>query len=1273
MKTSLCLPRVTISIFMLFLLMVILPTPLRAATDKVEKFEKKVIETPELDSLSNDELLKQAMTVLNEASVKTFARLRALAKSEILLSHARQKTKLPDIPDKELTTTSVDVTDPVELAKIKSEHAKNRLDTLKQKLDLIQTEKALSNEYIKQTDNALSAVQSLINTIDGLYLHTLEIRFRVEDGTLSQEKIPDAVDVQKLNTLRMEMTEHQNDLRKKAEKAHKSQKIIVSRVNDVKKTVIEAETGLSSAEEKHSREMKRQTLEKEYSGQTPEKLIANLSESEEERVLLNGALNLSHSRFIRSKAKADRIRNEIKTHSKPENEKYLQPQAYIRAEEADQAIKAIEEVTTYHNSHIKKLEELATALESLIKQGEVFQGDATVLIEHLFSMQVLTKKLEDAGSAADIGKISANARHKALTQAADSASDLMTEAKTVVQKANDELTRIPGQKKESEKIRDDMKEGLARLKETRDSAMQARQWASELEKLTAEQIISRFQENAEKMLKNKGELDAVRAEVGKFQAAVDEIMKKINMLKDPLLRVAQQESLEEKYNIAKSLHQVANLKFSEKKDTPDGSSQYKKGAVLTVKHDDTPEASLSDNWRNLLSTRSGIVAEKQKLRTELLTALNKLNQKNENYGTVLLETGKLTMQHHATALELKKRLGRKQVGRDEIPDGITDALKQTLVTQIESETAELMNKQTLVKQQTETLSQPDETLEKTQKLLTLALISVGKRLDLIVELKKKELAFERKQDELSETERKQLEHATTRRMEGESTLKEFLLNFFVHSENTNNLTELLRIYYREIIEQEFRQNNLEKRKVITDRLAGLAKAEKTAVSDMLPLLRKKADLSEIRKEEEWVKIRARLMPDKAGELIANFKTRTGRSLSLPPPIREEQKAEAIQKAAAPLFERHIEHVAAEKWIDIFKQRISVAGIEGEIGEYHDKKGALDADALAIQRRMNQLTGHSRSELAKLTPEEKPKSKEDMQQFLKGEIGMLRADRYKIGIQKAIEVLVKLAGILMLAVFIHWLSNFLSGRFLRRSQKSAGGKASGAMVVLPLLKTFFKIFIWMGALLAMLSTLGFNVGAILAGFGIGGIALAMAAKETLSDIMGGISILLSQSFKRGDIIAFNGENNKVEHIGLRYTRLRPNATKYFVTVPNALLAQTEAVNVTEAPGLFININIPLSNRNTQEQVGKAMALTGGIINANPDLKFKFAKFGTFGDYSFVLSVRYIIQNIPARHKLQSELNQEIVRQFRENNIEFAVIPHADANCFAPGSENIPEIF
>jgi len=1231
-----------------------------------ETAEKKIVKAPELESLGNEELLKQTMSIFNEASEKTSARLRGQVKSEILLSQVPGNTKLPDIPKKEPAINAAAKTDPVEIAKIQSEHAKIRLDALKQNLALIQTEKDLSDEYIKQTDNALSAVQSFINTIDGMSLYLLEISLRVKDRTLSPDKIPPVLNVQKLAALKQELTARQNDLRSKTDAAHKSLETIVSGMEEIRKNVTEAEAILSSAEKKYSRELKRQTLEKEYSGQTPERLMAKISEAEEERVSLNGAFNLSHSRFVSSKEKADKIRKEIEMDKKPESGKDPQSYSYIRAEEAEQAVKTVEEAAAYYDLQIKKLEELGLALASLIKQGEVFQGDATVLLEHLFVMQVLVKKLEDTGKS-DVKKISENNQPKSLADAADTVSNVMTEALTAVQEANDILKQIPGQKEDAEKGQKDMKEILARVNETRNSAVQARQWASELEKLTAEQLISGFQENAEKMLKNKSDLDTVREESAKFQADVDEIFKKIDALKDPLLRTAQQESLEEKYNILKLLHQAANLEFrTEESETPD-----KAKPVLPQARDDTPEASLSQNWQTLLSTRLGIVAEKQKLRAELSTALNKLNQKNETYGTILSETAKLTIQHHAGALELKKRIGRKQIDREKIPDGITEALQQNLITEIEKETAELMNRQTLIKQQMETLSRPDETLEKTQTLLPQALTSIGKRLDLMEELKKLEQDFERKPDQLSEAERKELEHATIRRMEIENTAKEFFLSLFVPSESAKNLDELLQVYYRDIIEQEFRQANLEKRKEITDRLTGLAAAEKAAVSELLPLLRKEAQNAEILKEEAWVKIRACLMPDKAGDLIAAFKSRTGQSLSVPPPAAEEKKAETVQNAADPLFERHIEQLAAKKWIDIFEQRISASGIEGEIGKYRDQKGALDAAYLGIQRRMGQLTGHSVSELEKLTPEEKPVTKESMDRFLKGEIGMLRADRYKIWMQKAVEVVAKLTGIFVSAIFLHWLTNFLAGRFT--SRKSDSGKSPRAVVIIPLLKTFLKFFIWIAAVMATLSSLGFNIGAILAGFGIGGLAIAMAAQATLSDVLGGISILLSKSFKPGDIILFKGENNMVEDIGLRYTRMRPNATKFLVTVPNSQLAQAEVVNVVEAPGMFINIKIPLSNRNSREKIGLALDLVADIFSKIPALELDNTKFSGFGEYSFIVSIRYIIRNIPERHRLQSELNQEIVRQFNENRIEFAVIVHADADHPVLGSENISQTF
>ena len=1246
--------KILLSVSLCFFVLCLTAVPIRKLSGaEPETPEKKIIKAPELEGLGNDELLQQIMTIFNEASEKNAARLRALAKSEILLSHARRNAKLPDIPKKEPALNAGAKTDPVELAKIQSEHAKIRLEALRQNLTLIQTEKDLSDEFIRQTDNALSAVQAFISTIDGISLHLLEINLRVKDGTLSPDKIPGVLNPQKLDTLKQELTESQKELRKKAEVSHKSLETIVSKMEEFRKSVTEAESLLSSAEKKYSRELKRQTLEKEYSGQTLERLMAKLSEAEEERVSFNGAFNLSLSRFVSIREKSDSMRREIEKHTKPETEKELQAPVYIRAEEADQALKDMEESADYYEAHIKKLEELGSLFASLIRQGEILQADATVLLEHLFSMQVLAKKLEESGMA-DRKKISETSTSESLTEAADTVSGSVTEAVTAVQEAGALAAHIPGQKEEAEKAHRDRKEILTRLKETRDSAVQSRHWASELEKLTPEQVVSGFQETAEKLLKSKNDLDAVRQDADKLQTEADDIFKKIVALKDPLVRTAQQESLEEKYNILKLLYQTANLEFrSEGTETPDRAK-----SVLLSAREDTPAASLSQNWQTLLSTRLGIVCEKQKLRAELFTALNRLNQKNEQYATVLSETVKLTLQHHASALELKKRLGRKQIGREQIPDGITDALRENLSADLEKESAELMNRQTLVKQQMETLSRPDETLEKTQTLLTQALASIGKRLDFTAELKKLEQDFERRPDQFSEAERKELEHATIRRMELENTVREFFLSLFVPSESGKNLDELLQVYYRDIIEQEFRQANLAKRKEITDRLTGLADAEKAAVSELLPLLRKEAQEAEIRKDEEWVKIRACLMPDKAGELTAAFKSRTGRSVSVPPPVPEEQKAQTVQNAAAPLFERHIEQAAAKKWIDIFEQRVSASGIEGEIGKYRDQKGALDAASLSIQRRINQLSGHPVSELEKLTPEEKPVTKESMDRFLKGEIGMLRADRYKIWMQKAVEVAAKLTAILASAIFIHWLTNFLAGRFT--SRKSETGKIPRAVVIIPLLKTFLKFFIWIVAAMAALSSLGFNIGAILAGFGIGGLAIAMAAQATLSDVLGGISILLSKSFKPGDIILFKGEMNMVEDIGLRYTRMRPNPTRFLVTVPNSQLAQAEVVNVIEAPGLFININLPLSTRNSKEKIQLALELVSEIVSRTPDLELKNAKFGGFGEYSFIVSVRYVIHNIPERGRLQTELNQEIVRQFNENHIEFAVIPHADAD-------------
>ncbi|MEE4359271.1 MAG: mechanosensitive ion channel domain-containing protein [Desulfococcaceae bacterium] len=1227
--------------------------------------EQKIAKNPELESLSNEELLKQTAEILDNAKENTFSRLRAHIRSETLLQQARENAVRPDIPEKRkyAKKSVAKEPDPLESAKIQTEQAKKDLEFLEARQERLQTEKVLSDEYIRQTDNALSAIQSLLNSLDSLHLYLLEIRLRVEDGTISREKIPDMLSRQSIQNLRKYLTAQQQELRGKTEKIRKEAEQILSRIEKGRTEIIAAQAALSGAEKKYGRELKRRTLEKEFSDQSPEKLLARISEAEEERILLSGAFNLSHNRFIRIREKAQGLQKEAEMHREPESGKDIQIHAYIRSEEADQIIGGMEELAAYYEAHIQKLEQLAYALESLIKQGEIFQGDATVLAEHLFTMQVLLTKLADRGAEKQQTEIIGP---EELAEAADSTSGQITDAMTAVQEAGKTREQIAGLKEEAKKKLGNLKEKLPSLKKTRDSARQARQWASELEKLTAEQLTGRFRDNQEELEKSIKDMEDFREKLAGSRAAADEIQKKTESLKDPLLRIAQQEALEEKYTIQKQLRQMANLEFL----PAEGKDPENTKAAAAIKKDAIPEVSLSENWQNLLATRAGILAEKQKLRTEMAQALQTLNQKNDQYAAILSETAKLAMQHHATALELKKRLGRRELEREMIPDGITEALQQPLLPRIESETAELMTHQTLVRQQLKALEQPDEVMEQTGRLINEVLNSIGKRLDLLKQRKELAENFERKEEDLSETERKELHHATIRRMEVEDTMKEFFLSFFVPSQSAENLTELLRIYYRELIRMEFRRINLEKQKEITDHLIVLAEAEKKALSEILPFLQKDLESSRIRKEEEWVQIRSLLMPEKAGELIADFKSRTGQSLTLPPPIPEEKKADAADKASASLFERHIEQLAAKKWLDIFRQRISPLGIEGEIGKYRDEKSAMDTASLAIERREKQLSGHPRSDLEKLTEEEKPKNREEMQRFLEGETAALRADRYKIWIQKAMEVFVKLAVILVTAVFLHWLTNFLGRRFSKNSQKS--GKRSHTVVILPLLKTFFKFFIWIVTSMTILSSLGFNVGAILAGFGIGGLAIAMAAKESLSDIIGGISILLAKSVRPGDVILYKGEKNDVEEVGLRYARLRPHPSQFLVTIPNSLLAQAEIVNVLKAPQHIINTLIPLSNRNSEEKISLALQLVSDIINKTPDLQLKRVKFANYDNYSFNLSLRYIILDYEKRHTLQSEFNREVIRQFAENGIAFPLIPHAEVTNIGPDQENTGHI-
>lgn len=130
-------------------------------------------------------------------------------------------------------------------------------------------------------------------------------------------------------------------------------------------------------------------------------------------------------------------------------------------------------------------------------------------------------------------------------------------------------------------------------------------------------------------------------------------------------------------------------------------------------------------------------------------------------------------------------------------------------------------------------------------------------------------------------------------------------------------------------------------------------------------------------------------------------------------------------------------------------------------------------------------------------------------------------------------------ILLVAALAQLLLSLLK-RWLKKLGRSTG-----------ILFTVCKFLVWSLVLLVVMSNLGYDISSLIAGLGITGIALALAAQETLSNAFGSLSILADKPFKVGDDIRVSEYEGKVLSIGLRSTRIQTK--KGTVTIPNKLVA------------------------------------------------------------------------------------------------------------------------
>jgi MscS family membrane protein len=207
-------------------------------------------------------------------------------------------------------------------------------------------------------------------------------------------------------------------------------------------------------------------------------------------------------------------------------------------------------------------------------------------------------------------------------------------------------------------------------------------------------------------------------------------------------------------------------------------------------------------------------------------------------------------------------------------------------------------------------------------------------------------------------------------------------------------------------------------------------------------------------------------------------------------------------------------------------------------------------------------------------------------------------------------------------------------------------------LLPIVRKGASTVLWILGVIVALNNAGYNVSAIIAGMGIGGLAFAMAAKDSISNIFGGFTIFTDKPFKINDRIKISGFDGTVVEIGIRSTRLKTLEGR-IVTIPNSKFTDGLVENVSVEPSRKVVMNLGLTYNTTPDKMEEAMNILSQIHVSMPALEEQSnVAFTDFGDFSLGITFIYYIKKGADIFSVKSAMNLNILKEFNNANIEMA---------------------
>ena len=208
-------------------------------------------------------------------------------------------------------------------------------------------------------------------------------------------------------------------------------------------------------------------------------------------------------------------------------------------------------------------------------------------------------------------------------------------------------------------------------------------------------------------------------------------------------------------------------------------------------------------------------------------------------------------------------------------------------------------------------------------------------------------------------------------------------------------------------------------------------------------------------------------------------------------------------------------------------------------------------------------------------------------------------------------------------------------------------------LIPFISKVAKTALIIAAVLLTTENLGMDIKTLLAGLSVGGLALGLAAQDTVANLFGAVAIFLDKPFHIGDRIRVEGVEGTVEAIGLRSTNIR-SLDGHHVTIPNKLMGNAIITNITRRPTIKTEMNLGLTYDTPAEKVKRATVLLEEIFRGNPRTAELLISFNKFGDSALNLFVVHVWNGTDGNQHFaeMQALNLQIKARFDAEKIEFA---------------------